>query len=363
MTFSGWIIVVTLALVAAYIMPALISVKQHSVDNPVEDRFSDGLTVLDVTRACPRVYGESTRSQPLLLPHSKIDVFTGERSQEMERTKTISPTGRRGTKALSTQKQLAKVVSARKVRLATEATAGKRRFLSVAISLTLLVAFGITAFTGTFSAAWLALPASTLVMTLVAGRIAYQKSYAAFAAEEAAIQKIHEKAESLKRERAAARARSEQIVTGSITLAGQQIDLPAEVAVPTLEKAETVLSKQAELEISEAEANHRAVQDAVVGTRAKGVSAKPTVPSAAAQDMIDSLAVPGLVHKSSVVRRRNAPRTVATDTGMMPTVGTPKRPVVARNMPVNARSSAEVANEAAQEALNLEQILDVRRAQ
>ncbi|MDO5061154.1 MAG: hypothetical protein Q4D73_05945 [Actinomycetaceae bacterium] len=363
MGFSGWIIVITLAVVAAYITPALIRLQQHRVDNPVEDRFSKGLTVVDVTRTCPRVYGESTRSQPLLLPHSKIDVILGERSQEMEQAKTISPTGRKGSKAPSTQKQLARVVNARKVRLAAEAAAGRRRFLGVAVSLMLLVAFGITTVSGSLSAAWLALPGAALVATLVAGRIAYQKSYAAFEAEEAAIKKIHEKAEALKKERAAARARSQQIAAGSITLAGQQIDLPSAVEMPEEKNLVSEVEAQPEAELTEAEVAHRQAQDAVVGVRAKGVTTKAETQTVAAQDMLDSLPVPGLVQKSSVVRRRNAPRTVAAETGAMPALGAAKRPVVARNMPVNARSTAEVANEAAENALNLEQILDLRRAQ
>lgn len=361
--FSGWIIVIALAVVAAYITPALIRVQQHRVDNPVEDRFSKGLTVVDVTRICPRVYGESTRSQPLLLPHSKIDVILGERSQGMEQAKTISPTGRKGSKVPSTQKQLARVVNARKVRLAAEAAAGRRRFVGVAVSLMLLVAFGITTMSGSLSAGWLALPGATMVATLVAGRIAYQKSYAAFEAEEASIKKIHEKAEALKKERAAARARAQQIAAGSITLAGQQIDLPSAVEVPQAEKESAAVAEEIEAELSESEVAHRRAQDAVAGVRAKGVIAKAETQTVAAQDMLDSLPVPGLVQKSAVVRRRNAPRTVVAETGAMPALGATKRPVVARSMPVNARSTDEVANEAAERALNLEQILDLRRAQ
>lgn len=356
--FSGWIIVIALAVVAAYIAPALIKVRQHRVDNPVEDRFSKGLTVVDVTRTCPRVYGESTRSQPLLLPHSKIEVSHGERSLEMEQRKTISPTGKRGVKAPSTKQQLARVLNARKTRLAAEAAAGRRRFVAAAASLMLLVTFGITAFTGALSAAWLTLPGATLAATLVAGRFAYQKSYTAFTAEEQAIQKIHEKAAALQRERAAARARAKQIAAGSITLAGKEIELPSAVTVPTEDPVEV----SAEPALSPEEAAHRESQDAVAGTRAKGATVKTELP-AATQDMLESLAVPGLVHKSSVVRRRNAPRTVAADTGAMPTVGGLKRPVVARPMPVEARSTAEVAQEAAENALNLEQILHQRRAQ
>lgn len=365
MGYSGWMIVLMLALLAVYVTPALIRTRQHQVDNPVEDRFSKGLMVVDVAAVCPRVHAEFGQTQPRLLPNTQVDNHFGEWSMEMEQG-TTRPRRRVGRSA-ETQRQLAKIRSARRLRLANEAAAGKRRLLLVALSLIFLIGLSFGVYVGTVATAWLAAPGISLVSVLIAGRVAYQRSVEATAAESAAMEKIRREEDALRERQLRRRQRSTELVDGAVTFAGQQVTLPtAEIAQP-----ETTVELVAD--VVETDVQHRATQDALVGSRAKGITVRGPKLGASAADMLDSLgAVAGtgtvsgtvsgsgsVLGKSAVVRRRTQP---IHETLEAPVVAGKRRPVEARPMPASALTSAEAAETAAP-SFDVDQILDLRRAQ
>ncbi|WP_040312992.1 hypothetical protein [Gleimia coleocanis] len=360
MTYTGLIILMVLAVIAVYVTPALIRLRQHKVDNPVEDRFSEGITVVDVSRVCPRVFGESARSQPLLLPNSKVDLVNGDWSEAMVEATARPLKRRKVAKTAETEKQLAKVRAERKNRLAAEAVAGQRRFVIAAFALTFLVAFTVATVYGSLNTWWLTAPSSVLLGTLISGRAAYQKSQQASANETAAMRRIRETAEKERRRKVQARIRSTEVTTGSITLGDQQVALPVAETIVAVEVAE-IVETQVETVVSAQEQAHREAQNALVGNKAKGAQRKEQ-PNAQAQTMLDVLPTTTVSGKSAVVRRRATPLTTSVSA---PTVSG-RRPVSARPMPVDAASSTELAQEAAarkEAALDLEQILQQRRAQ
>lgn len=363
MSFDGLILLLVLSVVAVYVTPAFIRHRQHQVDNPVEDRFSEGLTLVDISRACPRVFGESARSQPVLLPNSKVDYVLGDGSREMSELKGRALNRRRTMRSADTEKQLVKVREARQARLAAEAVAGRRRFFVAAVALTFVVAFTVASTFGSLNAWWLAAPGALLLGTLISGRVAFQKSMSATQSESLAMRRIRDAAEKERRRRVQARIRSSEVASGSITLGDQQVDLPvvAEVSAPVVDESAVA---------SVVEAEHRAAQDALVGAGAKGVSERETVLSASAQAMLDTDSEVLVSGKSAIVRRRATPlNTAIAGAGAVKSFGSVgesgRRPLQARLMSVDAQSSDEVAAQAvaAQQALDLEQILQQRRAQ
>lgn len=357
MGYSGWLIVLLLALLGVYVTPALIRIRQHQVDNPVEDRFSKGLLVVDIAKTCPRVHGESGNLRPRLVPQAKIDLSTGEWSLEMDQ-KTAA--GRqRVSRSAEAERQLSKIRSERRARLANEAVVGKRRLLVAALSLILLIGLSFGAYAQTLAAAWLSIPGLTLAAVLVDGRLAYQRSMRATEAETKAMERIRSKEDIARRQQQRRGQQTTELVDGAVSFGNLQVTLPT-AETP----AETVKESVGSVEVAQTQTAHQETQDALVGVHAKG-AVKQTQVSASAQAMLDSLEAPAITSKSAVVRRRTQPLHEAAEVST-PTASK-RRPVEARPLPASALTSAEVAQVAAEEqsrkVLDVDQILDLRRAQ
>lgn len=342
MSFAGWIIVALAVLVAVYLTPALITKRQRLVETPVEDRFSDRITIVKPANCGLSVRGEPQRQQPAILrqlteqpreprPVIRVDArdieieVAKEGGRDMrDNTEETRSVIRRGVP--STSRQLAKLRAARAARIARENAAGQRRFVLAGISLTLLVAFGIAAWFSALSPWWLLAPVALMSGVIASGRIAYQRSVAAAEYETLMLRKLR----------------------------GEKVrEVPQFRPLPSTE-TEAI---EPSVEINEAEVAEDASHE---------VSPIDEATEEAATSEWTPQPIPQPLYATDATIRR----TVAEDPEeaedevdeISAEIWNPVRPVAPSATPADAVSSEEAASQAPV-AFNLEEILDHRRAQ
>lgn len=342
MSFAGWIIVALAVLVAVYLTPALITKRQRLVETPVEDRFSDRITIVKPTNCGLSVRGEPQRQQPAILrqlteqpreprPVIRVDArdieieVAKEGGRDMrDNTEETRSVIRRGVP--STSRQLAKLRAARAARIARENAAGQRRFVLAGVSLTLLVAFGIATWFSALSPWWLLAPVALMAGVIASGRIAYQRSVAAAEHETLMLRKLRgEKGREIPQFRPLSAAETEVVAPSVESDESEALEETVDEVAPIDEATE---------EPAASEWTPQPIPQPLYATDAtirRTVAEEPEE----AEDEADEISAE---------------------------IWNPVRPVAPSATPADAVSSEEAASQAPV-AFNLEEILDHRRAQ
>lgn len=316
-----------------YLMPALIRNRKEAVETPVEDRFSCDMKLVCYDRPGLAVRGEIGRHQPRILTNTTIQMLESHPVIHVDaRTEVVEEGGRSmssnrgqvssaGSGVPSTSRELARLRASRAARIASEDAAGKRRVTITGVSLTLLVAFVVAAAFSPFSWGWALIPVAAIAATLGSGRLAYKRSVEASDRE---VEQLHRLREARGREQ----DRYRRVSTSS---------------KPVVRDVEIV---------------DEVVEDAAEETVAESVEAP-------VEWTPRPLPKPLYAQKQAAPRRRvvmDQSVVEATTSGEESEVSTPVRPTAAKQMPNDAMTSQEAA-EQAPVAFDIEEILEHRRAQ
>ncbi len=365
MGFAGWIVVVLVIALLAAVVPAMMRGHERRRLTPIDERFAGGRT-LTVTRSTPHVCGEATRHQPHLLKQSPqriasakdqilrqsriYEVIGGdtivqdEGDESMERNSTARSTAAHARSVSTTSREIAKLRASRAARVARENAAGQRRIAVAGVIATVAVAIVVAAVMSSLSWWWMALPGVALAALVAEGRVAYLRSVEATEREDSQMRRLrHDRDREQQRRSPVSASRA-----GSGT---------ARVAVEVT--SDEAVVGEGTLSVRDAsEREDHAVVGSAVDTVGVAHSSSHDARRAASYQPVPAptyAVAPVAARRQVSVGEEDAARETTA-------VSTPYRPTAANLMGREALTSEEAAQQAPV-AFDLEEILELRRAQ
>lgn len=364
----GGVIIVAAVLALLGLIPLLVARRTAITQNREGDRYSERLRLL--RNQTPESEPCEKSSGPLLAVKRTPPETNG---GVMAQACAQNPAVRAERRSAAAVREIAKLRARRAARLAAESAAGRRRLLVSAVLALLTLVLGIAVAASSLSWAWVLIPASLLIASLVASRMAAIRSQKVGAAELELLGEL--------RSQAPARRLSTPTARGDED--GATAEAGAETAEPPADSAALALISAA-MEARASEVLERparafgltvdsgddtgAAEDDATGALASaddGLGEADPMPATASVER-RTWSVHPVPAPSYAMRGRIVGRAVHADTDLrgIPKVdaSVPARPLRASVAGSNALSTEEVVADQAV-ALDLDSVLESRRAQ
>lgn len=362
----GGVIILAAVLALLGLIPLLVARRTAITQNREGDRYSERLRLL--SNDTPESEPCEKSTGPLLAVKRTPPETNG---VVMAQASVQTPAVRAERRSAAAVREIAKLRARRAARLAAESAAGRRRLLVSATLALLTLVLGIAVAASSISWAWLLIPSSLLIASLVASRMAAIRSQKVGAAELELLGELRSQAPSRRSSTAPARIDEDAAAAESKGESAEAAEPPADSAALALisaameARANEVLERPAEAFSLVVASEGAAMSAGAAHADDAGLADADPMPATASVER-RTWSVHTVPAPSYAMRGRIVGRAVHADTDLrgIPKVDAriPARPLQASVSGSNALSTEEVVADQAV-ALDLDSVLDSRRAQ